>query len=28
MRTYKDVKVTIQTIQGSELLKSLRYGKV
>jgi len=28
MRTNKDVKVTIQTIQGSELQKSLRYGKV
>ena len=26
MRINKDVKVTIQTIQGSELQKSLRYG--
>jgi len=26
MRTNKDVKVTIQTVQGSELQKSLRYG--
>ncbi len=28
MRINKDVKVTIQTVQGSELQKSLRYGKV
>jgi len=28
MRTNKDVKVTIQTVQGPELQKSLRYGKV
>jgi len=28
MRTNKDVKVTILTVQGSELQKSLRYGKV
>ena len=28
MRTNKDVKVTIRTVQGSELQKSLRYGKV
>ena len=28
MRTNEDVKVTIQTVQGSELQKSLRYEQV